>query len=43
MSRKMSRRDFMKLLTAGTGGVVLVSCTPGTPDTITVIEKDNKR
>jgi len=35
MSRKISRRDFMKLLTAGTGGVVLVACSP---ETITVIE-----
>ena len=39
MSRKMSRRDFMKLLTAGTGGVVLASCAPAvTPKTITVVE-----
>jgi peptide/nickel transport system substrate-binding protein len=28
MSRKMSRRDFMKIVTAGAGGVVLASCTP---------------
>jgi len=35
MSRKISRRDFMKLLTVGTGGVVLVSCSP---NTVTVIE-----
>ncbi|HEX2979662.1 MAG TPA: ABC transporter substrate-binding protein [Anaerolineaceae bacterium] len=38
MSRKMSRRDFMRLLTAGTGGIVLASCTPSTPETITVVE-----
>src|SRR5512140_1751806 len=39
MSRKMSRRDFIKLLTAGTGGVVLASCVPAaTPETITVVE-----
>ncbi|RPI94201.1 MAG: twin-arginine translocation signal domain-containing protein, partial [Chloroflexi bacterium] len=39
MSRKMSRRDFMKLLTAGTGGIVLASCGPAaTPETITVVE-----
>ena len=35
MSRKMNRRDFIKLLTAGTGGLVVASCTP---QTITVIE-----
>jgi peptide/nickel transport system substrate-binding protein len=35
MSRKMNRRDFIKLLTAGTGGLVIVSCAP---QTITVIE-----
>ena len=35
MSRKMNRRDFIKLLTAGTGGLVIVACTP---ETITVIE-----
>jgi peptide/nickel transport system substrate-binding protein len=35
MSRKMNRRDFIKLLTAGTGGLVIVSCTP---QTITVVE-----
>src|SRR5215217_7277248 len=35
MSRKMSRRDFMKLLTAASGGVVLASCGPAaTPETI---------
>lgn len=28
MSRKMSRRDFMKIVTAGAGGVVLASCAP---------------
>jgi peptide/nickel transport system substrate-binding protein len=28
MSRKMSRRDFMKIVTAGAGGVVLASCSP---------------
>ena len=35
MSQKISRRDFMKLLTVGTGGVVLVSCAP---NTVTVIQ-----
>ena len=35
MSRKMNRRDFMKLLTAGTGGLVIAACTP---ETITVVE-----
>src|SRR5512134_707189 len=35
MSRKMNRRDFIKLLTAGTGGLVIVACTP---ETITVVE-----
>ena len=35
MSRKMSRRDFIKLLTVGTGGIVIASCTP---ETVTVIE-----
>ena len=35
MSRKLNRRDFIKLLTAGTGGLVIVACTP---ETITVIE-----
>ena len=39
MSRKMSRRDFMKLLTAASGGVVLASCGPAaTPETVTVIQ-----
>ena len=39
MSRKVSRRDFIKLLYAGTGGVVLASCGPAaTPETITVIQ-----
>ena len=44
MSQRMSRRDFMKLLTTTTGGIVLVSCgTPATPsastpETITVIQ-----
>src|SRR5512136_258866 len=28
MSRKMSRRDFMKVITAGAGGVVLAGCAP---------------
>jgi peptide/nickel transport system substrate-binding protein len=31
----MNRRDFMKLLTAGTGGLVIAACTP---ETITVVE-----
>jgi peptide/nickel transport system substrate-binding protein len=31
----MNRRDFIKLLTAGTGGLVIVACTP---ETITVVE-----
>ena len=35
MSQKLNRRDFIKLLTAGTGGLVIVACTP---ETITVIE-----
>ncbi|HEY3473595.1 MAG TPA: ABC transporter substrate-binding protein [Anaerolineales bacterium] len=35
MSRKMNRRDFIKLLTAGTGGLVIASCSP---QTITVVE-----
>src|SRR5512134_1318772 len=35
MSRKMSRRDFIRLVTAGTGGLVIASCTP---ETITVVE-----
>jgi|KBSSwiStaDraftv2_1062776.scaffolds.fasta_scaffold49121_2 peptide/nickel transport system substrate-binding protein len=35
MSQKISRRDFMKLLTVGTGGIVLVSCAP---NTVTVIQ-----
>ena len=35
MSRKMNRRDFLKLLAAGTGGLVIASCTP---ETVTVIE-----
>lgn len=35
MSRKMNRRDFIKLLTAGTGGLVIVACTP---ETITIVE-----
>jgi peptide/nickel transport system substrate-binding protein len=39
MSRKMNRRDFIKLLYAGTGGIVLASCGPAaTPETITVIQ-----
>ncbi len=44
MSQRMSRRDFMKILTTTTGGIVLVSCgsptTPSasTPETITVIQ-----
>jgi len=28
MSRKVSRRDFTKLVTVGTGGIVLGSCAP---------------
>ena len=35
MSRKLNRRDIMKLLTAGTGGLVVEACTP---QTVTVIE-----
>ena len=35
MPRKLNRRDFIKLLTAGTGGLVIVACTP---ETVTVIE-----
>ena len=35
MPRKLNRRDFLKLLTAGTGGLVIVSCTP---ETITIVE-----
>jgi peptide/nickel transport system substrate-binding protein len=35
MPRKLNRRDFIKLLTAGTGGLVIVACTP---ETITVVE-----
>ncbi|HEU4744143.1 MAG TPA: ABC transporter substrate-binding protein [Anaerolineales bacterium] len=35
MSRKMNRRDFIKLLAAGTGGLVVASCSP---QTITVVE-----
>ena len=35
MSQKLNRRDFIKLLTAGTGGLVIVACTP---ETITVVE-----
>ena len=38
MSRKMNRRDFIKLITAGTGGIVLVSCSPSVPETVTVIQ-----
>ncbi len=34
MSRKMSRRDFVKVITAGAGGVVLASCTPKTVEQI---------
>jgi peptide/nickel transport system substrate-binding protein len=35
MSKKMNRRDFIKVLTAGAGGLVIVACTP---ETITVVE-----
>jgi len=35
MSRKVNRREFLKLLTAGTGGLVIAACTP---ETITVVE-----
>ena len=40
MSRKMNRRDFIKLLYASTGGIVLVSCgqAPATPETVTIIQ-----
>ncbi|HEU0297468.1 MAG TPA: ABC transporter substrate-binding protein [Anaerolineales bacterium] len=40
MSQKINRRDFIKLLYASTGGIVLVSCgqAPATPETITVIQ-----
>jgi peptide/nickel transport system substrate-binding protein len=31
----MSRRDFIKLLTVGTGGIVIASCTP---ETVTIVE-----
>jgi peptide/nickel transport system substrate-binding protein len=34
MSRKMSRRDFMKIVTAGAGGVVLASCAPKTVEQV---------
>jgi peptide/nickel transport system substrate-binding protein len=36
MSRKISRRDFIKMLYAGTGGAVLVACSR-TPDTVEVV------
>src|ERR1043165_6260400 len=35
MPQKMNRRDFLKLLTVGTGGLVIASCTP---NTVTVIQ-----
>jgi peptide/nickel transport system substrate-binding protein len=39
MSKRISRRDFMKALATGTGGVVLVSCgKAGTPEKVTVIQ-----
>ena len=33
MAKKMSRRDFMKVVTAGAGGVVLASCAPKVAET----------
>src|SRR5512136_934287 len=33
MSKKMSRRDFMKVVTAGAGGIVLASCAPKVGET----------
>ncbi len=33
MARKMSRREFIKVLTAGTGGIVLASCAPKAVET----------
>ncbi len=39
MSKKMSRRKFMKLLAASSGGAVLVSCgKAGTPEKVTVVQ-----
>jgi len=40
MSQKINRRDFIKLLYASTGGIVLVSCgqAPATPETVTIIQ-----
>jgi peptide/nickel transport system substrate-binding protein len=43
MSKRMSRRNFMKALATGTGGVVLVSCgKAGTPEQVTVIQTQLK-
>ena len=37
MSKKMSRREFLKFLAASAGGVVLVSCGPApTPQSVEV-------
>ncbi len=43
MPKRMSRRNFMKALATGTGGVVLVSCgKAGTPEQVTVIQTQLK-
>jgi hypothetical protein len=41
MSKKFTRRDFLKYAATGAGGVVLAGCGPTTtptPQTITVVE-----
>ena len=41
MSKKFTRRDFLKFAATGAGGVIVAACSPTTaptPETITVVE-----